>query len=99
MQTTFREFLKSKLTAEDYERLHTLLDSDSNPMTKNRLTLIKNNPKRAKFDDVLNLAALLNVPAFDLVQNYGMGKEAITLDDMETVPALQEGFIKLPKSA
>lgn len=95
----FRKFLKSKLTAEVYEELHTKLDTTSNPMTKNRLTLIKNSPNRANLDDVLNLASLLNVPAYTLVMDYGMGKDDITLSQMDNLPELQEGVVKLPKSA
>ena len=79
MQTeTLDQLIKSKLSAAHYEKLPELLG-----ITQHKLTRILNRPKEATLDEVLNLASLLSIKVANLIHEYGMGRDNISLSDCD----------------
>lgn len=76
MTDSLEQFIKGKLTAEQFDRLATLLQ-----ITQTKLTRILNKPTEATLAQVLDLAALLRVEASTLVHHFDMGFDNITLSE------------------
>ena len=77
---TLEEFIKSRLTAEQFEKLPTLLQ-----ISQNKLTRILNKPQGATLEEVLDIAALLRIDARLLVQTFEMGFDNITLHENRAI--------------
>jgi macrodomain Ter protein organizer (MatP/YcbG family) len=85
---TLKEFVLRHITGEQAAKLHKLLD-----LSKVKLTRRFNYPQEATLKEVLDLAAFIKQSPFTLIQEYKMGRDNITLSDMEDREELQEGFV------
>lgn len=85
---TLKAFVLENITGDQVAKLHKLLD-----WKVIKLTRRFNHPPEATLKDVLDLAALIEQSPYTLIKEYKMGYKNITLDEMENLKELQEGFI------
>lgn len=92
---SLKEYVAETLSHSKFSNL-----SNTLKISTTKLSRIWNNPKEeASLDIVLKLAGEMEVPAFTLIRDYGMGSKNISDYDMQTKEELKEGFVQLPKSA
>lgn len=78
---TVEEFVKNRLTAAQYERLHELLG-----ITKNAVTNMFRHPRtHASIDNIKDLAKLTEVSAKFFVERYQMGLETIYISEAKEI--------------
>ncbi len=69
----FDQFLSTRLSKEDYEKLDQHLRCSPHRRTK-----ILRNPAIAANHEILILAQLLKLPAYYLIDTYNLGKDKLT---------------------
>lgn len=92
----FDAYLRKELTKEQYDNMHILLGYQG----RNRITRILN-PETGDLGnfnatEIATLAQWLKVPAHDLIMDWGLGKNVVTLDEANRLvqtAGLEVGFL------
>lgn len=82
MENNFWHYLKTNLTAHEYENL-----ADTIGCGPKRLTRMENGTTDFLLEEIIELAKLLNRHPTDLIMEYGIGKKNISLEDMDALLA------------
>lgn len=82
MENNFWHYLKTNLTAHEYENL-----AEAIGCGPKRLTRMENGTTDFLLEEIIELAKLLNRHPTDLIMEYGIGKKNISLEDMDALLA------------
>lgn len=92
----FDAYLRNELTKEQYDNMHILLGYQG----RNRITRLLNpeNDNLGDFNanEIAKLSEWLKVPAHDLIMEWGLGKNVVTLDEANQLvqsTGLMVGFL------
>lgn len=84
MNEIFWDYVKDNLTANEYENLAEHISCASK-----RLGWLKSGSTDFHLDAIHKLAKLLKVNPNDLIMDYGLGYKNITLDEMDSLLAME----------
>lgn len=76
----FQDFLLKNLSVKAYNSL-----TEKMSISSNRWTRILNNPFSTTADEVREVAKLLNEHPYELIIKFGLGREVITIAEMDDI--------------